>query len=155
VDGYTSAVQREAALELLRRDVDRDEYDEIRALWKRHSIAEDRRDIPGLLATLTTDCVYEVVNTGSLWRGHDGARQFYTELLAAFPDVSFDLTSIVIGPQGVFEEATLTATHRGEWQGRSPTGEPVRLGVTIFFPWDRAARRFSGERVVICEVQKF
>ena len=41
---------------------------EIKRLWVRHSIAEDRRDIPGLLATLADDCEYEMVPTGQRWR---------------------------------------------------------------------------------------
>ena len=42
----------ERILELLRRPVDADEYTEIRELWKTHSIAEDNRDLPGLISTL-------------------------------------------------------------------------------------------------------
>src|SRR5678815_3394202 len=88
-------------LDLLRRPVDPDEYAEIRELWKTHSIAEDNRDLPGLISTLTEDCVYEVMGTGARWEGHEGASRFYTELLTAFPDIHFDLEYIVIGPQGV------------------------------------------------------
>ena len=80
----------------------------IRRLWQRHSIAEDRRDIDGLVSTLAPDCLYEIVGTGLRWEGHGGARAFYTELFAAFPDNRFALTDIVIGPQGVCEEARLT-----------------------------------------------
>src|SRR5207247_1767820 len=81
----------------------------IKRLWVRHSIAEDRRDIDGLIATLASECVYEIVGTGLRWEGHDGARAFYTELFAAFPDNTFALTDIVIGPQGVFEAVVLEA----------------------------------------------
>jgi hypothetical protein len=42
--------------QLIRRDVDAEEYGRIRELWKRHSIAEDARDLPGLISTLTEDC---------------------------------------------------------------------------------------------------
>ncbi len=140
-------MEKAAVLEELRRDVTPQTYAEIRDLWKRHSIAEDRRDIDGLIATLTEDCVYEIVETGAVWRGHDGARRFYTELLAAFPDVHFDLQHIVIGPQGVCEEAHVTATHRGVWQGRPPTGGRIEFDVVIFFPWDPVRRKFAGERV--------
>jgi len=97
-------------LELLRRPVDVDEYTEIRELWKTHSIAEDQRDIAGLISTLTPDCVYELPQLGQTWEGHEGARRFYTELLGAFPDIHFDLTDIVVGPQGVCEEAAVTGT---------------------------------------------
>src|SRR5207247_8698007 len=48
-----SAVSTERVVELLRRDPAEAEYDEIRELWKKHSIAEDNRDLPGLISTLT------------------------------------------------------------------------------------------------------
>ena len=133
--------------DLLRRDVSTGEYDEIRELWKKHSIAEDERDLPGLISTLTDDCVYELAQTGNRWEGHDGAARFYTELLTAFPDIHFDLTDIVIGPQGVCEEADVTATHRAEWLGVAPSGERLSWKVVIFFPWDRERRLFRGEKV--------
>ena len=94
--------------EKLRREFSSEEYTAVRELWKAHSLAEDGRDLEGLIATLTPDCVYEVVPTGHRWEGHDGARGFYRALLGAFPDVRFDLKDIVIGPQGVCEEARLT-----------------------------------------------
>ena len=100
----------------------------IRRLWQRHSIAEDRRDIDGLVATLTPDCVYEIVGTGLRWEGHAGARAFYTELFAAFPDNHFALTDIVIGPQGVFEAVVLEATHLGPFAGLEPDGPPRPSG---------------------------
>ena len=135
-------------LELLRRPVDAAEYDEIRELWKTHSIAEDARDLPGLISTLTEDCVYEVRGWNEArWEGHEGAARFYTELLTAFPDIHFDLISIVIGPQGVCEEAVVTATHEARWLRYEPTGERLTWQNAIFFPWDPAARKFKGEVV--------
>jgi predicted ester cyclase len=134
-------------LELLRRPVDVDEYREIRELWKTHSIAEDNRDLPGLISTLTEDCVYEVMGTGARWEGHEGATRFYAELLTAFPDIHFDLVNIVIGPQGVCEEAQVTATHKGRWLDNEPTGERREWRNAIFFPWDPERRLFRGETV--------
>ena len=91
--------------------------------------------------------VYEIVPTGQRWDGHDGARAFYTELFAAFPDNRFALTDIVVGPQGVFEVATLTGTNQGPWGGAPASGLPVSLQVLILFPWDPATERFTGERI--------
>lgn len=133
--------------ERFRRAFDPAELRRIKRLWVRHSIAEDRRDIDGLVATLCPDCVYEIIPTGQRWEGHAGARQFYTELFAAFPDNAFALSDIVVGPQGVFEVATLTGTNLGPWAGAEATGLPVALQVLIFFPWDPATERFSGERI--------
>lgn len=121
----------------------------IRRLWQRHSIAEDRRDIDGLLATLAPDCVYEIVGTGLRWEGHAGARAFYGELFAAFPDNRFALVDIVIGPQGVFEAVSLEATHEGVFAGLQPTGRKVQLELAILFPWDQGAGLFEGEQIFI------
>jgi predicted ester cyclase len=133
--------------ELIRRDPVPEEHRAIRELWKRHSIAEDKRDLPGLLSTLTEDCVYELVQTGHRWEGHEGAARFYAGLLGGFPDIDFQLTNIVIGPQGVCEEADVTGTFENEWLGVPPTAERLAWEVTIFFAWDREQRLFSGERV--------
>jgi len=133
--------------ELIRREVSASAQLEIRELWKQHSIAEDERDLPGLISTLTPDCVYELVQTGHRWEGHEGAARFYTELLSAFPDIHFDLTDIVIGPQGVCEEADVTGTHRGEWLGVPASGQKLGWKVVIFFPWDRDRHLFRGEKV--------
>ena len=139
--------QHDAVVELLRRELDPAEYDEIRALWKRHSIAEDERDLPGLISTLTEECVYELAQTGHRWEGHEGAARFYTQLLTAFPDIKFELTHIVIGPQGVCEEAHVIATHEAEWLDQPPSGERIEFRVVIFFPWNPGKRLFDGERV--------
>ena len=135
--------------DLVRRDARTDEYAAIRDLWKKHSIAEDARDLAGLIATLSEDCIYELVPANKRWTGHAGARQFYMELLSAFPDIKFDLTDIVIGPQGVCEEAKVTGTHRGMWLGRAPTGQRVNFRVVIFFPWDSSKQKFSGEKIYL------
>ena len=131
----------------LARRFDTAELRQIKRLWVRHSIAEDRRDIDGLVATLAPDCAYEIVPSGQHWEAHEGARRFYAELFAAFPDNAFALSDIVIGPQGVMEVATLTGTNTGPWAGAAATGLPVALQVIILFPWDPATERFSGERI--------
>src|ERR687891_2065313 len=121
-------------LEVYRREFTPDLYREVRELYKKHSVAEDTRDLAGLISTLTPDCVYELVQTGHRWEGHDGAARFYTQLLTAFPDIHFDLTDIVIGPQGVCEWARVTGTHSARWLGIEPTNELLTWNVVILFP---------------------
>jgi steroid delta-isomerase-like uncharacterized protein len=137
----------EGIRDLIRREASAVEHEEIRELWKRHSIAEDERDLPGLISTLTRDCLYELAQTGHRWEGHEGAARFYTELLSAFPDIHFDLTDIVIGPQGVCEEADVTGTHSEQWLGVPASGQKLSWKVVIFFPWDPEQRLFRGEKV--------
>lgn len=135
-------------VKLLRRRYDPAEHAAIQKLWIAHSFAEAAHDIPGLMATLTDDCVYTVVNKDVHWQGKEGATRFYQQLLAAFPDIHFDLQNIVIGPQGVFEEAYVTGTYQSQWLDMpEPAGQFVEFNVTILFPWDPELRLFAGERV--------
>jgi predicted ester cyclase len=135
--------------ELMKLEVDPAEVEAVYELWKQHSIAEDDRDIAGLLATLTEDCVYEIVGAAERWEGHEGATRFYTGLLTAFPDIDFQLTDIVVGPQGVCEEARVTATHERDWLDWEASGDRVEFTVVIWFPWDRERRLFRGEKVYV------
>ena len=135
-------------VKLLRRRVDPAEHAAIQKLWIAHSVAEDAHDIPGLMATLTEDCVYTIVNKNAHWHGKEGASRFYQELLTSFPDIHFDLQNIVIGPQGVYEEAYVTGTYRSQWLDMpEPHGESLAFNVTILFPWESEKRLFRGERI--------
>jgi predicted ester cyclase len=144
----TAAGMPEAPIrERLSWDVDPAAYAAIRRLWIDHSRAENGRDLAGLIATLSEECVYEIVPTGQRWQGHAGARAFYTSFLGAFPDVTFDLQDIVIGPQGVIEVTRMSGTHRGPWAGLEATGQQISTLIVIHFPWDPAAQKFAGERI--------
>ena len=46
----------------------------------------------------------------------------------------FELQNIVIGPQGVVEEAIVTGTHQAKWLDNEPTGETMTWRNAIFFP---------------------
>ena len=143
------------AKEMLNKELDLEEYEEIKSLWKAHSIAEDNRDIDGLMATLTEDCRYEIPQVGKIYYNKEGATQFYYDLLGAFPDIDFRLTQIYIGPQGVVEEAKVKATHEKDWLVLPASGEEVEFETAIFFPWDSKAKRFKGERVYFNFDRKF
>jgi predicted ester cyclase len=146
-DCRIAAMADPTVLEVYRREVTPEIYRDVRELYKKHSVAEDARDLEGLISTLTPDCVYELVQTGHRWEGHDGARRFYTELLTAFPDIRFDLTDIVLGPQGVCEAADVSATQQAPWLGQPPVEGRLEWKVLIWFPWDPEQRLFRGEKV--------
>lgn len=141
-------------LSQLRQRVTPEGYKKIRREWEIHSIAEEKRDIPGLLSTLTEDCVYELGTGEKIWHGHAGAAQFYTELLTAFPDIHFELRHIIIGPQGVFEEAHVTATQVADWVHIPSANGPVEFNVLILFPWNAEKEKFSGERVYFFNMRR-
>ena len=111
----------------LGRRFDNAELRAIKRLWIEHSIAEDKRDIAGLLATLARRLCLRDGPDGPALEGIEGVRNFYTELFAAFPDNRFELSDIVIGPQGVFEAARLTGTNLGPWAGVAAVRHARRL----------------------------
>jgi predicted ester cyclase len=139
--------EKEEVIQQYRKKIDIDEYYQIREEYKSHSIAEENHSIEGLMATLTDDCEYILVQSGHTWKGKKGATEFYTHLLTAFPDIDFQLQNIVIGPQGVFQEAFVSGTHKNNWLGFKPTDKKLNWNTLIFFPWDSEKKKFKGERV--------
>ena len=136
-----------AAREQAERSLEPQEYARIKQLWLDHITAEHSADIPGLMATLTDDCVYTILNNGKTWHGKDGATKFYEKFLAAFPENCFEVINCFIGPQGVVEEAHFNGMHHGEYLGLPSTGQPIEFFVTLMFPWDRQRQLFMGERI--------
>ena len=118
---------------------------EVKALWYRHAVAENARQLEELVATLTEDCVYEVVPWELTYRGKDEARRFYRELWAALPNVTLTLLRHVIDERCLVEESIVHGTHQGEWLGLPPTGKRVDFPLVIFFPVQGGL--FTGEKL--------
>jgi carboxymethylenebutenolidase len=114
-------------------------------LWQRHVLAENRRSIDGLLATLSAEPLYVIMATGAEHRGREAVAAFYSGLFESMPDVTFNLQDVFIGENGVVEESVLAGTHSGSLFGLPPTGRPLRLPLTIVFPMRNA--EILGERM--------
>ena len=114
-------------------------------LWQKHVIAENRRSVEGLLATLCAEPVYQIMATGETHRGREAVANFYRGLFESMPDVTFELRGQFIGEEGVVEESVLAGTHTGTLFGISATGKTVRLPLTIVFPMQ--AGEILGERM--------
>jgi steroid delta-isomerase-like uncharacterized protein len=114
-------------------------------LWQKHVLAENRRDIPGLLATLVDDPLYVLMATGQEYKGKDGVVSFYQGLFDGLPDASFDLVSVTIGEEMVVEESRFHGTHNGLLFGIPATGKFIAFPLIIMFPV--VGDRFFGERM--------
>jgi steroid delta-isomerase-like uncharacterized protein len=114
-------------------------------LWQKHVLAENRRSIQGLLATLSAEPEYVVVATGQVYCGREAVAAFYSALFESMPDVTFELVNAFVSEAGVVEESVLAGTHTGELFGLPPTGRPVRLPLVIVFPM--CAGEILGERL--------
>lgn len=103
-------------------------------LWQKHVLAENRRSIDGLLATLCDEPVYTLMATGEEFRGKERVAAFYTGLFEGVPDATFDLISSFISEDGVMEESVLRGIQRGTLFGLPPTNKSFALPLIIVFP---------------------
>jgi SnoaL-like domain len=139
-------------------EASREEYDRIRAVWLKHCDTELKRDMEGLLSTLTDDCVYTVLRADApaaksmKWEGRAGAREFYKALFAAFPDQNWTPEAVVIGPQGVFSAVVLNSQQMAPWAGLAPTSDKVLIRMFVHFMWSPEKGLFSGEIVYIAPI---
>jgi len=117
----------------------------VKRLWQKHVLAENRRDIPGLLATLVDDPLYIVMATSEEYRGQSGVSRFYQGLFDGLPDANFDLKTVTIGETMVVEESVFTGTHNGLFFGVPATGQFVTFPLVIMFPI--SGDKFEGERL--------
>jgi steroid delta-isomerase-like uncharacterized protein len=118
---------------------------ENRRLWQRHVLAENRRDIPGLLETLCDDPIYKVMATSATFKGREQVAQLYTGLFEGVPDAMFELINVFVGEEGVVEESILRGTQHGTLFGIAATGREIALPLTIVFPIFN--RQIMGERL--------
>jgi steroid delta-isomerase-like uncharacterized protein len=73
--------------------------------------------------------------------GRAGFRDFWTAITTAFPDARVEPRHEVVADEHVVVAYTLTGTHRGEFQGISPTGKKIEIsGIQI--------GRFEDARIV-------
>ncbi len=114
-------------------------------LWQKNVLAENRRSLEGLLATLCEEPVYKVMATGEEYRGKEAVASFYSGLFEGVPDATFDLINAFISEAGVVEESVLRGTHQGKWMGVEPGGKKINLPLTIVFPMEDGA--ILGERL--------
>ena len=75
--------------------------------------------------------------------GPEGEKQHVAMLRAAFPDLRIAVDEMVAADEQVSVRWTMTATDRGGFMGRAPTGKAVSLWGVHFF-------RFVGDRIAAC-----
>ena len=60
--------------------------------------------------------------------GREGVRVVVTALRAAFPDLTYTIEELVVGPDAVAVRATMRGTHRGDFFGMPATGRSFEVG---------------------------
>jgi steroid delta-isomerase-like uncharacterized protein len=109
-----------------------------------HVRAENAHELDATMATLNETPYFKLNNDE--FGGQDGVRAFYASLFTAFPDLYIEVTRRYASDEAIIVEATLSGTHKNEWNGIAATGRRVQLPFTAIFPFDENDS-LTGERV--------
>lgn len=85
-------------------------------------------DVDGFAALLADDLI-EHEKIEGLPQTKEGVIQFFTMLLAAFPDVRMDAEDVIESDDTAWARVRVTGTNEGEFMGMPATGKPVDFQV--------------------------
>jgi predicted ester cyclase len=123
-------------------------------VYQRHRAAEDARDYPSVMETLTDDCFLEHVSLGLRSEGKREATRAYEELFGAFPDLGPIPGGIAFGDDVLVAFGQLHGTMQGPWLGLPATGREFTIPLVNIVPFRDG--RMNGERLfydaaMLCE----
>lgn len=102
-------------------------------LINRTFAAAARGDLDGVMESWAEDGTLCDWTLGRVVRGHGELRPYLEEYFAAWPDLKFTPTNIIVDGDTVVVEWAAPATHGGPFFGAAPTGRTYDLrGVDIF-----------------------
>jgi steroid delta-isomerase-like uncharacterized protein len=105
------------------------------AVLDAHSAAETAHDLDRVLATFHHPR-YEIVPTGEVFDGEEAVRHYHGANFAGVPDFRVEPIAAYHGENGVAEEAWVSGTHLGTYNGLPPTGRFLRIRVCGIFVFE-------------------
>lgn len=116
------------------------------AIVEQHIRLENQHDLEGVLSTFGDTARYDDEPWDEHYDGAGGVRQFYTQLMAALPDLEIDVRKQHVAAETIVVEVIIRGTHRGEWKGLPATGRRVEIPLCGVYTFD-ANDRLAGERI--------
>jgi steroid delta-isomerase-like uncharacterized protein len=116
------------------------------AVVDQHVRAENQHDLEAVMATFGVGARYDDEPWADHRHGRDGVRSYYTELMAALPDLVIDVQRRHVSSDGVILEVVIRGTHGGAWRGLPATGRRVEFPLCGVYTFD-ADDRLAGERI--------
>src|ERR1700733_10836072 len=116
------------------------------ALVAEHVRCENAHDLNGVIQTFGDNARYDDEPWDAHYEGRDQVRQFYSQLMAALPDLSIEIVRQHINDDTIILEVIIRGTQCAPWRGLPATGRRVEIplcGVYTFSSDDRLA----GERI--------
>jgi steroid delta-isomerase-like uncharacterized protein len=116
------------------------------ALVEQHIRLENEHDLEAVLSTFGATARYDDEAWGDHYRGPNGVRQFYEQLMQALPDLEIDVQRRHVTDDAILVEVIIRGTHLGGWRGLPPTGRRVEVPLLGIYTFD-AADRLAGEKI--------
>ena len=116
------------------------------ALVEQHIRLENAHDLEGVLATFGDSARYDDEPWDEHYKGRDGVREFYEQLMRALPDLIIDVQHQHVSNDAVLVEVIIRGTHLGGWRGLPATGRRVQFPLCGVYTFD-AEDRLAGEKI--------
>ena len=116
------------------------------ATLERHVQMENEHNLEGVLQTFGNTAQYDDEAWGEHYKGIDGVRQFYEQLMKALPDLEIEIVRRHVTDDAVLLEVMIRGTQLGEWRGLPATGRRVEIPLCGVYTFD-SEDRLAGERI--------
>lgn len=116
------------------------------AIVEQHIRLENEHDLEGVLGTFGDAAHYDDEPWGEHYRGRDGVRQLYEQLMNALPDLEIAVQRQHVTDDSILVEVMIRGTHLGGWRGLPATGRRVEFPLCGVYTFD-AQDRLAGERI--------
>lgn len=116
------------------------------AIVEEHVRLENEHDLEGVLRTFGETAQYDDEPWNEHYRGTDGVRRFYEQLMRALPDLRIDVQRRHVTGDAILLEVIIRGTHLGAWRGLPATGRRVEFPLCGVYSFD-AHDRLAGEKI--------
>jgi len=116
------------------------------AIVEQHVRLENAHDLDGVLSTFGETAHYDDEAWSEHYKGADGVRQFYEQLMKALPDLEIEIQHRYITDDTIVLEVLIRGTHLGPWRGLPATGRRIELPLCGVYTFD-SDDRLSGEKI--------
>jgi steroid delta-isomerase-like uncharacterized protein len=113
---------------------------------EQHIRLENEHDLEGVLRTFGDAARYDDEAWGEHYKGGNGVRLFYEQLMKALPDLEIEVQRRHVTDDAVLVEVMIRGTHLGEWRGLPATGRRVEVPLCGVYTFD-SEDRLAGEKI--------
>jgi steroid delta-isomerase-like uncharacterized protein len=116
------------------------------AIVEQHIRLENEHDLEGVLRTFGDTARYDDEPWGEHYKGRNGVRLFYEQLMKALPDLGIEVQRQHVTEDAILVEVMIRGTHLGGWRGLPATGRRIEFPLCGVYTFD-VDDRLAGEKI--------